>query len=423
VTFESACALVESALAGPFRRQVIEAASSGADARTALERIRGQMRSHRWSSGGRRVAMDALVTEYDERSRRDGLHVLNDWDGKALHVNRDTIAVDVASYLVDRSGSEPPDPRTLGILIDYYFIYVLALLVVHVWDDEDSDTNFDRLARLLDALQGPDGSGERFVGDVETLLLIAGSHFEQHEDTYDRLLDRVRTLSLPHRRRVALTHAAGLGSHLRFGLEATYNKDIGLMRDDNVVDYLWLSFSLATLAEAWPESDPAGLSSGPIVEAFANGLSADPHAFFSARPPSVLARCTREIGVIRNRLDAARSTLAEALAPYRPVRGAYAPLALFFNFSQNVLKGSVVDATLWGDPRGLSLDALLTGLPRDPAEDARKLRLVDTLMAFARTSPDRIRGRLTPVIVYDLVAGRRAFGALMRALTAFGVTA
>jgi len=37
-------------------------------------------------------------------------------------------------------------------------------------------------------------------------------------------------------------------------------------------------------------------------------------------------------------------------------------------------------------------------------------------MSYARAHPHKIRGRLTPVIVYDPAAGRLAFGGAMRAL-------
>jgi hypothetical protein len=425
VTFDSACSLVESALADGVRREVVAAAAAALDARTAFSRVRDQMRSHRWVAGATHIALDALVGDYDARTRRDGLHVLNDWDGKADHVNPDPIAVDVATFLVDRSQSERPDPRALAVLVDYYFLYVLALLVVRVWDDGDADANFDRVGGLLERLQGPDGSGERFISDVETLLLIAGSHYERHEHGYDALLARVRGLSVARRRRIALTHAASLGSHLRFGIEATYNRDIGAMRDDNGVDYTWLCFSLATLLETWREARGAGdaIAAAGVAEAIANGLSADADAFLSARTTSVLAAHDAERRAVRDGVGADVSALSDTFAPSRPVTGVYSAIALFFNFSHNVLKGTVVDATLWGDPRELSLNDLLTGLPRDPATNRRKLRLLDTLMEFARTNPDRIHGRLMPVIVYDVVAGRRAFGALTRAVQgAFGRT-
>ena len=44
--------------------------------------------------------------------------------------------------------------------------------------------------------------------------------------------------------------------------------------------------------------------------------------------------------------------------------------------------------------------------------------LAKTLVAYARSSPDKIRGRLMPVIVYDPRAGREAFSFTMRTLRA-----
>jgi len=420
VTFATACDLVESALSGPLRREVVAAAAAAPDAHAALVRVREQMRTHRWGGGRARVAMDALIRDYDDRTRRDGMHILHDWDGKADHVNPNTIAVDVTSFLVDRSAGEPPDVRTLAILVDYYFLYMLALLAVRVWDEGDADANFDRLDGLVARLQGPDGSGERFIAQAETLLLIAGSHYELNDQTYIQLLGRVRQLGPARRRRVALTHASSLGCHLRFGIEATYNTDIGLMRQDNGVDYTWLCFSLATLLEAWEEARHAGRSdeATAIAEALANGLSADADAFLGPRTPSVLAASEAERDVVRDRIAGDVAAFQDAMAPHRPTDGAYSPLAFFFNFSQNVLKGTIVDATLWGEPREITLDDLLTGLPRDGQRDRRKLRLVDTLMGFARRNPDRIRGRFIPVIVYDVIGGRRAFGAMTRKIEA-----
>ena len=57
----------------------------------------------------------------------------------------------------------------------------------------------------------------------------------------------MKTLDRAHQINVALGHAASMGSHLRFGFEATYARDTVIMRDDNVTDYPWLCFSLATL--------------------------------------------------------------------------------------------------------------------------------------------------------------------------------
>jgi hypothetical protein len=48
-------------------------------------------------------------------------------------------------------------------------------------------------------------------------------------------------------------------------------------------------------------------------------------------------------------------------------------------------------------------------VPRPGIEEGSPQVLATTLMGYARSNPDRIRGRLMPVIVYDPQAGRRAF--------------
>jgi hypothetical protein len=102
--------------------------------------------------------------------------------------------------------------------------------------------------------------------------------------------------------------------------------------------------------------------------------------------------------------------------PFRPTERDYSPLSFFFNFSHNVRKGTVVDALLRGEPWRLTFNDLLTGLPREAEASASKHLLATTLMTYARLNPDRIRGRLMPVIVYDPGAGRQAFGATLRQL-------
>src|SRR5439155_23519874 len=176
-------------------------------------------------------------------------------------------------------------PRALGMLLDYYYFHVLQLLSLRIWDEGDADANLDRLSVLLSALQGPDGSGQRFVTNAETLILIATSHFEAVERGYDKLLRRVRTLNRAHQTGVALGHASSMGSHLRFGFEATYSRDTTSMRDDNAADYPWLCFALVTLMREYVqlrEAKPEGAQA--IVEGILNGLSPDARAFVGAPP-------------------------------------------------------------------------------------------------------------------------------------------
>jgi hypothetical protein len=322
----------------------------------------------------------------------------------------------VLHYLVDRRGSEVAAPRVLAILLDYYFVHLLALLTLHVWDDGDADTNLALVTRLLAELQGANGSGQQFADDAETLLLIGTSHYELHERGYDVLLGKVRTLSDTRQLTIALGHAASMGSHLRFGFEATYGRDTINMRDDNVADYPWLCFALARLMREYLRMQAQGIegaSRAALVEALLNGLAADARAFLGQAPGS-LARCEVERAGFRDAFFAVRSTLLPEFEVCRPTDATYSPLCFFFNFAHNVLKGVVIDALLNDRPYPLTFNDLLTGLPRYSPSASLKAEVATMLMRYARDNPHRIRGRLRPVIVYDVQTGREAFSVAMR---------
>jgi hypothetical protein len=206
-----------------------------------------------------------------------------------------------------------------------------------------------------------------------------------------------------------------LGCHLRFGFEASYGKDVAAMRHDNVADYPWLCFSLATLMDAYAQDvADAGADRAKLAEAILNGLSPDPSAFLGTRGPDSLSANAAERARFVAQFSAHRHELFERFERLRPVDDRYSPLSLFFNFSQNVLKGLVVDALLWTEPSTVTLNDLLTERPADPAAAVRSAA---TVMGYARANPDRIAGRMMPAIVYDPVSGRRAFAAALRAMT------
>jgi hypothetical protein len=413
IAFDAACSLIEKALSGGLRREIAAELSRSGAVRRNLLRLRDRMRSHDWTI----VTLGRLIKEYDRRTRDEGLHALHDWDGRADHVNEDSIVVDVLTFVVAQRGDDPADSTVAAILIDYYFLYALSLLSLRIWDEGDADGNLERLNQLLELLQGPEGSGQRFATDAETLILIATSHFEIEERGYHILLERVRSLSHAHQTRIALGHAVAIGSHLRFGFEATYGRDTSVMRNDNVADYPWLCFSLATLMKEYArlrEQRIEGSQRDSVVEAVLNGLSADARAFVGAAPTS-LSRCEAERAEFREMFLQYRAELLERFERYRPSDAAYSPLSLFFNFSHNVLKGTVVDALLRGRPSPLALNDLLTAAPRGRDADTQEA-LATTLMAYARAAPDRIRGRQMPVIVYDPSAGRHAFTVTMHKL-------
>jgi hypothetical protein len=415
LTFAGACARIETALTGDVRKTIVADAAAANDFESALLRLRAAMRSNTWAAPEGVIRLDAILSRYDSRLRHDGFHALHDWDGIADRVNDDTIPVDVLNFMIDRRGREPCDGRALAILLDYYFLYALALLSLAIWDEGRPDENLDRLEELLSRLQGTAGSGQRFADNAETLLLIATSHYELYDGAYDRLLDRVRTLNDVHQRNVALGHAASLGSHLRFGFEATYGRDTVNMRNDNVADYPWLSFSLATLMREYARRSAAdGHERDAIVEAIFNALSPDARAFTVSEPPPSLSRCNSELTEFRDLFQTHRHALLEEFERHRPTAQAYSPLSLFFNFSHNVIKGTVVDALLRGGPWDVTLNDLLTALPRNGVGGSSKEALARVLMGYARANPHRIRGRLLPVIVYDPQAGRQAFSLALK---------
>jgi hypothetical protein len=414
MNFDAGCALIEAALTGTARRDIAADAAASKNFGQALLRLRDSMRANVWSGGSQRINLERIVNAFDIRTRHDGFHVLHDWDGKADKVNEDTIPVDVLTYLTHRRGEEPPDRRALAILVDYYFFHVLALFSLRIWDEGDADANLDRLGHLLRALQGSSGSGQQFAANAETLILIATSHFELQERGYDRLLTRVRTLNEAHRTAIALGHAASMGCHLRFGFEATYGRDTLRMRNDNVADYPWLCFALATLMQEYSRRRAEGRdddADDAIAEGILNGLSADARAFVGDAP-AALSSCERERAAFRERFHGYRDDLLATFERYRPSERGFSPLSFFFNFSHNVLKGTVVDALLRGDVWSLTFNDLLTA----NGDGAPKEELAATLMGYARSSPDRINGRLTPVIVYDPDSGGEAFSITIRKL-------
>jgi len=417
-TFAETFQSIEAALSGQLRHDVVETAASTRPFGRALALLRKNMETHAWRGGGLSLKLGASVDELDRRTRDEGFHVLHDWDGKADHVTANTIVGDVLGYVADQRGAEDTDRTALAILVDYYFAYLLALLAMRVWDEDDPGHQFDRITDLLRVLQGPLGSGHKFADDAEMLMLIATSHYEPKEHGYYQLLARARSLPASNRTTVAVGHAHAMGGHLRFAYEITSGRSVAGTRDDNVTDYPWLCFALATLMDEYERLSSAGTASADlerIVEALANGLSADTAAFLR-QPPSSLSAQESERVRFATSLEAHRAGLLEAFSRHRPLDRAYSPLSLYFNFSQNLVKGSVVDALLMGEPWNVSLNDLFTGLPREDMRNMGKEKLARTVAAYARRHPDTIGGRLAAVVHYDPAAGRRSFATAIRVI-------
>ena len=419
IPFEQTCAMLETALHGGGRKAIVDAFAGARTLGEALAPLRDAMRANQFRVRGHQIFLDRAVTSYDGRTRAEGFHILHDWDGVAQRTNPDIIPIDVLHFVAEQRGLEPASRVELAILLDYYFMHLLALLTMRIWDEGDPDENLDRVDALLALLQGPEGSGQQFAADAATLLLIGTSHYEPEEWGYGKLLARARTLNDPHRFQIGLGHAASMGCHLRFGFEAQCGRDTLALRDDNIADYPWLCFALAAVMQEYSRMADANLHTrdrSVIEEALLNGLTPDARAFIGVPPPS-LSDCESDRVRFADGFRRHQTDLLNAFQKYRPSESAYSPLSFFFNFSHNVVKGTVVDALLWGDPWNVSLNDLLTSVPRAELEEGSQQLLATTLMGYARSNPDRIRGRLMPVIVYDPQAGRRAFSVAIEKLS------
>ena len=159
----------------------------------------------------------------------------------------------------------------------------------------------------------------------------------------ERLLEKMKSLNQAHQTDAALVYAGILASHLRFGLQTTYGRDIGKMREDNVPDYPWMCFALATLMKTYSRLHAEGITGterDKIVEGIVNGLSPDAGAFLDD-PPAFLAAYEAERSQFRDGLRRHREDLLEEFKQHQPSDKAYSPIALFFNFPHNLLKGAV----------------------------------------------------------------------------------
>ena len=192
ITFEHACTIVGAALQGSARHELIAEYTKAKDLGTGLLKLRDAMRANTFKAGAHQVFLDRMIRAFDGRTRAEGFHILHDWDGAAQQVNPDVIAVDVLHFLVNQRGTDEAGTIEAAILLDYYFMHVLALLSMRVWDEGDANANLDRLNVLLAELQGPGGSGQLFADDAETLMLIGTSHYEPHEWGYGKLLERLK---------------------------------------------------------------------------------------------------------------------------------------------------------------------------------------------------------------------------------------
>jgi len=416
VTCDDACAVLETVLSGPVRSEILDWVLKEESFGTALKRLRSAMQTHVFRTAAGPLSLRDMILQLDRRTREEGFHVFHPWDFADHRFSKENLATLMLDHCNSYGSALPKTRASLAILLDNYFVNVLALLAMRAWDGVDPDLTLDHVTELVGHLQGPRGSGQQFVGNAEMLLVLAVAHYHPEEQAYDALVDRVKTLTEAHQVRFALMGSAVLGSHLRWGFALMYKRDLGLLRPDNAADYPWLLAALVTLARDYARMNEAGIEGAErenVVDCLLNGLSSDPWAFVEKAPPA-LADHTTEHAELYGLLNRYRDDLLEDFGRRRPDREKYTALSFHTNFLPNTLVAMVVTALLQGSPHELPLDALF--LANWPGEPDMRAILARTLAYYAGSRVERIDEHGAALIVYDEGAGMRHVNMTLQAM-------
>jgi len=407
---DALCEALATVLAGSTRQEIVDRVSRGGRIEVALRRLRSSMSSHGFEGLPRDFA--ALVRRLDNRTRQDGFRVLHSWNHEAHEFTNDIVPVLMIDYF-RRAAPDNPDPRTtVALLLDYYLLHLLTLAAMRAWDTEDPGSALQRVTELLGLLQGPNGSGHRFVADAETLIIYALSQFHPEEHAYDRMIERASALPPAQEVAFARVSAAVLGAHLRWGFWLMYERDVARMRADNVGDYPWLLYSVTVLLRAWSTERDAERRRG-LAGSLLLGLTADPWAFTGTVPEALepFAELYAEGHAL---LEEHGDALLAELDEHRPSKDRYAPLSLYFNFPHNALVALVTIALLTGEAQALSLNDLFeegdAGAPAQAKEATAR-----ALTEFSR-SPERLGYRGALLVAYDPMSALRTFTMTRKAL-------
>lgn len=407
ISYADALSAFDNALAR--RAEVLDALEHSSDFAGACARLRTAMRSHTLPATSGPIALQRVVRSLDDRTRRDGFHVLESWDYRAQR-----FAADISPVLMlDRhAGCEPRDDggrAALSVLLAQYFLTLLGLCAVRAWDEGDANANLDAVSRLVRSVQDETTCGHRFVDDAGTLLLLAISHYHPNESAYDALLEKVWSLGESHRFSIALACAGVLGGHLRWGLRYMYHRDVGRMREDNLVDYPWLLFAASTLMHAYVDDR---VSRTEASEGLMNAFTADPWAFMGNLPAGMRAYPAQH-AELRQLLHDHAGRLGEDFAEHRPDPRAYSPLAFQCNFLCNAFVAMVGTALVDQAPHP-SLNGLFTRRHGDGLGASCVGAYARKLMHYAgRDDDDADRAAL---IVYDPYEAAHSFNMGMQVL-------
>lgn len=404
--------VLEHALRETTRIEILDAVQRSRDSATAIARLRTRLREHAFPTTSATIALDRIVHDLDRRTRAEGFHALQSWDYHAHRFVDDSTAVLMLNRVASHGASAVAERVVLSALLDQYLLWILGLVALRAWDGEDPNANLDRVTDLLSLLKPAGEHGSALVEDAALLLLLSISQYHPQEQAYDNLLERVRSLDKAHRTRIAVCTAATLGGHLRWGFRFMYQHDCVRMRDDNVVDYPWLFFSLETLLDTYGEACDNGASDGDtavITTALINGLTADPWMLTDER--SLSPQCYRPWRQrIGHRLGQCQARLLARIAAHRPDAKRYSPLSFDCNYLHNVIVAMIELATTEGSA-GASMDSLLTTADGDGVHALASAR---RLARYAACTSQAVGG--AALIAYDSYNGSRCFDVALDAL-------
>ncbi len=398
-----AFSILEHALRETTRVEILDAVQRSRDSATAIARLRTRMREHAFPTSAAPIALDRIVHELDRRTRAEGFHALQSWDYHAHRFVDDPTPILMLNRVAGRGDSGVAERVVLSALLDQYFLWILGLLALRAWDGENPNANLDRVTDLLRLLEPASAHGSALVEDAALLLLLAVSQYHPQEQAYEKLLERVCSLDKSHRTRIAVFAAATLGGHLRWGFRFMYQHDYVRMREDNVVDYPWLFFSLETLLDTYGEACENGSSDANttvITTALINALSADPWVLTDERslPPHLHRQWRQRVG---DRLSQCHSALLTRIAAHRPDAKRYSPLSFDCNYLHNLIVAMIELATTEACVRE-SLDALLTTADGDAIHALGSAR---RLARYAACTAQAVGG--AALIAYDSFNGAK----------------
>ena len=411
ITCDESCEVLETVLRGSVRAQILDEAQKSATFEQALGHLRTGMRSHIFRTTSGKLSLDQVARTLDRRTREDGFYVLHEWHHTGHRFTEENTPVLMLDFFAGK-GVVPPDPRaSLSILLDYYFLHLLALCAMRAWDGTEPNATLERVTRLVGDLQGPQGSGHQFVECAESLLIYAVSQFHPDHQAYLSLIPKIRHIDQVHQLHFARLSTAALAGHLRWGFAVMYKRDLARMREDNMADYPWLMIALQTLMRGYARTHDAGLT-GPardnVVEGILNGLTPDPWAFFD-QPPASLSAYQTEHAEFRRLFEQYQESLMEDFARHRPGNETFSPLNFHFSFPHNGMVALVMVALLDGEASDQPLDALLTREVRGEAKTRSPSALAQRLMEYSRSVPEGLDTNGAVLVVHEPRAGLRHY--------------